>query len=143
MKRGEMFRNIFQLANEGKTAQEIIDTGYPKSTVYWAIGKMKEGKTPTLVKPTPGIRAYNLTGAVHTCPDGRTGFIERDEIWTDEGIIFRDVCLVCLMVIKTEFSEWVPEAKERYQMFRAKGYTGFDALANMKQSNTSLLRLRM
>jgi len=115
-KRGDMFKRIFALLEEGHTVPEIVKMGYSERTVYWASQQRQTGKRPE-VKPgetqdwvTTGLKA----GWIHRCEDGGLAILEDEEIETDEGIVYNLVCPRCKKVIASRFSKWTPSGKESY-----------------------------
>ena len=129
MKRGEQFKRIFALFSRGKTAQQIIDMGFPKQTVYWARKEIEKGQAPTQPESDKPfwVRAYEARGRFHDCGDGRRGIKEVFEVWTDEGIIFQLRCCACDAVLDTKFEPWTPASKELYVRYKVRGFTPFRA----------------
>ena len=123
-KRGDMFRRIFTLLEEGYNAAEIIKMGYSARTVYWAADQRKTGKKPE-VRPgekhdwvTIGLTA----GWIHRCDDGSLAVLVDETMETDQGIIYQLTCPRCKKVIVSRFEKWVPAAKKSYDTEQAALY---------------------
>lgn len=115
-KRGEMFKRIFTLLEEGYSAAEIVKMGYSESTVYWAAGRRSKGERPQ-VNPgeqqdwvTTGLEA----GWIHRCEDGGLGIVEQEDTETTEGVFKELVCFRCKKVTSSTFEKWTPPGKESY-----------------------------
>ena len=135
MKRGEQFKRIFTLLSQGKTTQEVIEMGFPSSSVYWAWNKYKKGELPP--EPKVGepewMAGYRAQGLTHDCADGRVGTIEVMEIMTDEGIIFQQMCNKCSDIISSLFSKWTPDSKERYLQWKVTGRSPYKLMAALSK----------
>jgi len=142
MRRGEQFKRIFSLFSEGKTAAEIIDLGFPESSVYWAQAKIKAGEKPleNVRREPDWMRAYRSMRLVHDCDDGRLGQLEDREIETDEGIRFELTCNTCGEILQTRFEKWPPDSKERYKLYKRTGRSNFDLNELFRRARSDLLR---
>ena len=135
-----MYKTIFKLIAEGKTAEEIITLGFPKSTVYWSIKQFSKGIMPRESKPKEPayMLAYRKANLIHDCGEGRTGMIEEDSIWGDNGITFRKYCTSCGVTLATRFEKWTPEAKERYIQWKDTGIVNYNALGPLDKAKAPL-----